>query len=287
MSRRAKAHAVTLLVATGAAGLLSPLLSAASTDAAASTGGTSPAGSTHQTPSISSNSTTSSNTLSSNSASNTSASISISTTTTGVLQRANNLVSATGNGMSLSARASAMLRGGLTVTGTVPASNAGKIVEIERRGRQTGYAWTPTAHGTIRSDGSFTARWPANHIGQFQIRGVIQSQSGSVARADDTSPTISTIVYRPSIATNYGTGFYGSRTACGQKLTPTTLGTAHLTLPCGTPVAFYYHGRMIVVPVIDRGPYANHADWDLTEATARKLGAPGIATVGAVSLPRK
>jgi rare lipoprotein A (peptidoglycan hydrolase) len=42
---------------------------------------------------------------------------------------------------------------------------------------------------------------------------------------------------------------------------------------------------MIVVPVIDRGPYANHADWDLTEATAAKLGTPGIADVGAVSLP--
>lgn len=254
------------------ASLLSPLLSVASTDAAVSTGGTS-----------ASNSPANSST----SASSTNNSISIATTTAGMLQRANHLVSATGNGMSLSTRASAMLRGGLTVTGTVPASNAGKIVEIERRGRQTGYAWTPTAHGTVRFDGSFTARWPANHIGQFQIRGVIQSQFGSVARAGDTSPTISTIVYRPSIATNYGTGFYGSRTACGQKLTPTTLGTAHRTLPCGTPVAFYYHGRMIVVPVIDRGPYANHADWDLTEATARKLGAPGIATVGAVSLPRK
>jgi rare lipoprotein A len=213
---------VTLLLAMGAI-LLSPLLSAASTEAAASTGGAS-----------ASNSPASS---SSSGASNTSTSVSTTTTTAGVLQRANNLVSAAGNGMSLSTRASAMLRGGLTVTGTVPASNAGKIVEIERRGRQTGYAWTPTAHGTIRSDGSFTARWPANHIGQFQIRSVVQSQSGSVARAGDTSPTISTIVYRPSIATNYGPGFYGSRTACGQKLAPTTLGTAHRTLPCGTPVA--------------------------------------------------
>ena len=44
-------------------------------------------------------------------------------------------------------------------------------------------------------------------------------------------------------------------------------------------------GRMIVVPVIDRGPYANSADWDLTEATAQKLATPGIANIGAVSLP--
>ena len=40
----------------------------------------------------------------------------------------------------------------------------------------------------------------------------------------------------------------------------------------------------MVVPVIDRGPYANHADWDLTEATGRALGIDGTATIGAVSL---
>jgi rare lipoprotein A (peptidoglycan hydrolase) len=52
-------------------------------------------------------------------------------------------------------------------------------------------------------------------------------------------------------------------------------------------VALYYQGRTMVVPVIDRGPYANNADWDLTDATARALGIDGTATVGAVSLPRK
>jgi rare lipoprotein A (peptidoglycan hydrolase) len=43
----------------------------------------------------------------------------------------------------------------------------------------------------------------------------------------------------------------------------------------------------MVVPVIDRGPYANGADWDLTEVTASKLGIDGTATIGAVSLPRR
>jgi rare lipoprotein A (peptidoglycan hydrolase) len=41
------------------------------------------------------------------------------------------------------------------------------------------------------------------------------------------------------------------------------------------------------VPVIDRGPYANGADWDLTEATGRALGISGTAEIGAVSLPRR
>ena len=60
-------------------------------------------------------------------------------------------------------------------------------------------------------------------------------------------------------------------------------------MPCGTQVALYYGGRTITVPVIDRGPYANHADWDLTEATAKLLStkSAGVAHIGAVSLPRR
>ena len=94
------------------------------------------------------------------------------------------------------------------------------------------------------------------------------------------------VVYRTALATQYGPGFYGSRTACGERLRRATLGVANRTLTCGTPVAIYYRGRTIVVPVIDRGPYANGADWDLTEATGRALGIPGTATIGAVSVPR-
>jgi rare lipoprotein A (peptidoglycan hydrolase) len=50
-------------------------------------------------------------------------------------------------------------------------------------------------------------------------------------------------------------------------------------------VALYYRGRTLIVPVIDRGPYANGADWDLTMATGRALGLSGTAKIGAVSLP--
>jgi hypothetical protein len=37
--------------------------------------------------------------------------------------------------------------------------------------------------------------------------------------------------------------------------------------------------------VIDRGPFANGADWELTEATGKVLGIEGTAEIGAVSLP--
>ncbi len=53
----------------------------------------------------------------------------------------------------------------------------------------------------------------------------------------------------------YGPGFYGNRTACGQRYTRYVVGVAHRTLPCGTMVQFRWHGRTAVAPVIDRGPY--------------------------------
>lgn len=72
-------------------------------------------------------------------------------------------------------------------------------------------------------------------------------------------------------ATWYGPGLYGNNTACGQRLTARTLGVAHRSLPCGTPVKFVYRGRSIVTRVIDRGPYTRGNAWDLTLAAAEAL----------------
>lgn len=74
----------------------------------------------------------------------------------------------------------------------------------------------------------------------------------------------------------YGPGWYGRRTACGQKLTSTLMGTAHKTLPCGTVVHFRYKGRRATARVVDRGPYARGVEFDLTWAVARKLGVISI-----------
>jgi rare lipoprotein A (peptidoglycan hydrolase) len=137
---------------------------------------------------------------------------------------------------------------------------------------------------TVGSDGSFSAAWQTDHIGRFAIRALITTGSGT-ASAASSMPTVTITVYRRSIATQYGPGFYGQRTACGTKLKPSTIGVANRTLKCGSTVSVYYHGRTMILPVIDRGPYANHADWDLTTAAAKALGIAGTATIGAVSLP--
>jgi len=79
----------------------------------------------------------------------------------------------------------------------------------------------------------------------------------------------------------YGPGFYGNRTACGKALTTTLVGVAHRTLPCGTKVTFKNpsNGRMITVPVVDRGPYVSGRTWDLTGGACTKLGACRTGTL--------
>lgn len=83
-----------------------------------------------------------------------------------------------------------------------------------------------------------------------------------------------------AVATWFGPGFYGKRTACGQMLTPEVVGVAHRTLPCGTLVRVSYHGHTVVAPVIDRGPYAHGVTWDLTAGAAQALGLAGTGRVG-------
>jgi hypothetical protein len=200
-----------------------------------------------------------------------------------VVHAADAVVSASGHGITVSTVASALLRRRLRFTGTAGRRAAGKTIEIERRGRETGGIWAPTTHGTVEPDGSFSAVWPTNHIGRFAIRAVVQ---GGATASSTASPALTITVYRPSSATIYGGGFYGRQTACGGTLTRHTFGVAHRWLPCGTRVALVYRGRAIVVPVIDRGPYVRGADWDLTTATARVLRVPGTVTLGAVSLRR-
>ncbi|HEY2283666.1 MAG TPA: septal ring lytic transglycosylase RlpA family protein [Solirubrobacteraceae bacterium] len=87
-------------------------------------------------------------------------------------------------------------------------------------------------------------------------------------------------VHRTGIATWFGPGFYGQQTACGQMLTPAVVGVANRTLPCGTLVKVTFRGHALVIPVLDRGPYANHADWDLTAGAAQALDITETVRIG-------
>jgi len=81
------------------------------------------------------------------------------------------------------------------------------------------------------------------------------------------------------LASWYGPGFYGNRTACGQIYSPQIAGVAHRTLPCGTLLVLSYGGRSVTVPVIDRGPYIAGRTLDLSAATKGALECPDLCTL--------
>lgn len=82
------------------------------------------------------------------------------------------------------------------------------------------------------------------------------------------------------VASWYGPGFYGNRTACGQDYTPEILGVAHRTLPCGTQIRITSPaGRTVVVPVIDRGPFIAGRSLDLSNATRAALSCSDLCHV--------
>jgi rare lipoprotein A (peptidoglycan hydrolase) len=117
----------------------------------------------------------------------------------------------------------------------------------------------------------------------FALTGSALADTGGVSSPPSGArPASSPTVRKAALATWFGPGFYGQRTACGQTLTPAVVGVANRTLPCGTLVKVSYKGRRLILPVIDRGPYAhNGADWDLTTEAAHALGMEDTARIGA------
>lgn len=193
-------------------------------------------------------------------------------------------VSDSANGMTIAARESALLGSWLRVGGSLPQADSGRTVAIQVSGARTGGRWQTAAQTRVSANGGYSTSWWTNEVGQVAVRAVIAPAGG--ASTASGLPTISVTIYRPSVATLYGPGFYGRHTACGIVLRRPTIGVANRTLPCGTPVAIYYGGRVMIVPVIDRGPYANGANWDLTMATGKALGMTETETIGAVPVPR-
>jgi rare lipoprotein A len=179
---------------------------------------------------------------------------------------------------SLYTRPGELLGHTLRFRGALPADQAGRTLQIQRQ--QADGSWTPTATTVVAPDGSFLARWRTDEIGTFAVRALV---AGAQAQAADASALTTNItVYRPARATWFGPGFYGKHTACGQVMSHALLGIAHRTLPCGTPVALYFGGKSITVPVIDRGPFANGARYDLTSGVAQAVGMTETSMIGVV-----
>ena len=180
----------------------------------------------------------------------------------------------------LYARPGAMLGGTFNFRGTTTPNRA---VSIERLDPALG-TWTTATTATADAAGGFVAHWESDHIGVFTFRVVGGSETRGARIAGDP-PSIQVTVYKPARATWYGPGLYGKKTACGQRLTRALVGVAHRGLPSGGSVASMYKGRTLVVPVVDRGPFREGANWDLTAAAAKQLGFARSDRIGAVALP--
>ena len=90
-------------------------------------------------------------------------------------------------------------------------------------------------------------------------------------------------VQMSGIASWYGPGFDGNRSASGEIYNQNALTAAHRSLPFGTKVQVtnLNNGRSVVVRINDRGPYVRGRVIDLSAAAARILGVmqTGIAPV--------
>jgi rare lipoprotein A len=76
------------------------------------------------------------------------------------------------------------------------------------------------------------------------------------------------------VASWYGPGFHGKRTANGEIYDEEGLTAAHKTLPFGSylRVRSLDNGSSVVVRINDRGPFARGRVLDLSEAAARMIG---------------
>jgi rare lipoprotein A (peptidoglycan hydrolase) len=86
--------------------------------------------------------------------------------------------------------------------------------------------------------------------------------------------------YRRATVSWYGPGLYGNKLGCGGRLTPSTIGVANKSLPCGTRLTLRRGSHIVRARVVDRGPYVGGREFDLTSATRTRLHFSGVGQIG-------
>jgi rare lipoprotein A len=157
---------------------------------------------------------------------------------------------------------------GVKIAGRVRPAGAGRPVRITLPG--------PDERTRTRPGGRFKESWKPRGTGEGKARAF--AQGDAIAAAGRSRPRRVT-VYRPASASWYGPGLYGNGTACGGTLTPSTVGVAHRSMPCGTKLTLRHAGRSVRVEVIDRGPFVAGREFDLTGATKNRLNFGSTGTV--------
>lgn len=104
-------------------------------------------------------------------------------------------------------------------------------------------------------------------------------------RPEPPAPTVAVSSSYTGMASWYGPGFHGRRSASGEVFNQNAYTAAHRTLPFGTQVRVtnLNNGRQVTVRINDRGPFSGHRVIDLSAGAARSIGLTS-AGVGPVRL---
>ena len=96
-------------------------------------------------------------------------------------------------------------------------------------------------------------------------------------KSNDSIEVISLANYKTGIASYYHDKFHGRKTASGKPYNKNEMTCAHRTLPFGTKLEVKNptNGNVVIVTVIDRGPFVKGRVIDLSRAAAIKLNFMG------------
>ncbi|MDK2745057.1 MAG: septal ring lytic transglycosylase RlpA family protein [Nitrospira sp.] len=125
------------------------------------------------------------------------------------------------------------------------------------------------------------ARTASRFIVVVGLLGVLVSQGCTTpSRRADQFPGYPVGFVERGMASWYGPGFHGNKTANGDRYDMHKLTAAHRTLPLGSVAVVHSltSGRHITVRINDRGPFARGRILDLSLAGAEALGMIGNGT---------
>jgi rare lipoprotein A len=120
----------------------------------------------------------------------------------------------------------------------------------------------------------------------FKARPYIVAALAAVCMTTAGAETKAASGQQAGVASWYGPGFHGRKTANGERFNMNALTAAHRTLPLGTQVRVTntHTGRSVVVRINDRGPYVGQRVIDLSKASAQAIGVSGLAKVSIARL---
>jgi hypothetical protein len=111
----------------------------------------------------------------------------------------------------------------------------------------------------------------------------------AIASRDETTSRTASRLPRPAVSDVSGwySALAGVRTrplagrtsGCGTLLDRSTLGIGHPVLPCGAKIFLRYKAKTVLTQVVDRGPYAQGRQFEVTPALADLLGLSGVRAI--------